>query len=166
MTLAFNFFIAELFLTYNHIILKTKRKVLSVFYWARVWTWLVLPSVLSLWNWVHPSRRILPENVHGITSASLYQNTNKSSIWWLCSDFITYLPQHEKKKKKKSVIETCNSSRMQRCFLLSSSGKAKMAVPSNGHSRPLLFTFEKTHLSIYIEKCIWINTIGLTLKIQ
>lgn len=77
-----------------------------------------------------------------------------------CALVSLLLPQHEKKKKI-CHRNRGNSGRMQRCFLLSLPGKAKMMVSSDGHSRPLLCTFEKTHLSIYIEKCIWINNMGL-----
>lgn len=79
-----------------------------------------------------------------------------------CALVSLLLPHYEKKKKKVCNRKRGNSGRKQRYFLLSLSGKAKMMVSSDGHSRPLLHTFEKTHLSIYIKKSTWINSLKLS----
>lgn len=89
--------------------------------------------------------------------ANLHQKTDKSSLWWLCSGLIASSPLCFFCLRNRA-----NSGRKQRYFLLSLSGKAKMVVSSDGHSRPLLHTFEKTHLSTYIKKSTWINSLRLS----
>lgn len=79
-----------------------------------------------------------------------------------CALVSLLLPQHDRRKQKICHRNRGNSGRKQRCFLLSLSRKAKMVVSSDGHSRPLLHTFEKTHLSTYIKKSTWINSLRLS----